>query len=47
MSSSSVDLKRGVVIPVLPSGLRRIGFGLGAAGLTYVVGRLIVAGVTP
>ena len=31
--------------PVVTSGLRQLGFGLGAAGLTYVVGRLIGASV--
>ena len=30
---------------VVRSGLRQLGFGLGAAGLTYVVGRLIGASV--
>jgi VIT1/CCC1 family predicted Fe2+/Mn2+ transporter len=33
--------------PVVMSGLRQLGFGLGAAGLTYVVGRLIGASVMP
>jgi len=33
--------------PVVTSGARQLGFGLGAAGLTYVVGRLIGASVMP
>jgi VIT1/CCC1 family predicted Fe2+/Mn2+ transporter len=33
--------------PVLTSGLRQLGFGLGAAGLTYIVGRLVGASITP
>jgi len=32
---------------VLSSGLRQLGFGLAAAGLTYAVGHLIGVGVTP
>jgi VIT1/CCC1 family predicted Fe2+/Mn2+ transporter len=33
--------------PVVASGIRQLGFGLGAAGLTYLVGRLIGASVAP
>jgi VIT1/CCC1 family predicted Fe2+/Mn2+ transporter len=32
---------------VLASGARQLGFGLAAAGLTYVVGRLIGASIAP
>jgi vacuolar iron transporter family protein len=33
--------------PLVTSGLRQLGFGLGAAGLTYIVGRFIGASVMP